>query len=173
MKAFLSGYEIFLKFCNKIITIISNTALVILALVVALQIFGRYIFNVYFVWTEETSRYLMFWVVLLGAVKALQAGAHPRVTFVCEGIIKGVGSSILRILSSVASAIFFIILIIHGWRFSIMNFSQLSLCLRIPMTFIFIAMPIGGFFLLMNVIGDVIKEIISLKGCSPTEGVTQ
>lgn len=173
MNSVLSGFEKFVNMSNKVLTIVSNAALVVLVIVVALQIFGRYIFNVYFVWTEETSRYLMFWVVLLGAAKALQVDAHPRVTFISEGIFKGKATYTCRLFSNIASAIFYLILIIFGWQFSIMNFSQLSLSLRIPMTLIFIAMPIGGFFLLINSIINIIKEFDNLRGHSVQEGVNQ
>lgn len=170
MKSIVSGFRKFSNGSNKVLTVISDTVMAALVITVALQIFARYLFGVYFAWTEETSRYLMFWAVLLGAAKALQVDAHPKVTFISEGLIKGKGTHICRILASVASAIFYIILIIYGWKFSMMNLSQLSLSLRLPMTFIFIAMPVGGFFLLVNTIVDILRELGSLGVRSLKEG---
>lgn len=173
MEKFISGFRGFVNASNKVLTVVSNTAMAALVIVVALQIFGRYIFGVYFAWTEETSRYLMFWVVLVGAAKALQADAHPKVTFFSDGIIKGKGTHICNMLSNVASAIFYIILIVFGWQFSMMNLSQLSLSLRIPMTFIFIAIPIGGLFLLLNTVLNMLGNVSDLGVRSLKEGEDQ
>lgn len=166
MKALLVAFEKFETVSNKVLGFITNVMIAVLTLTVLSQVIGRYIFDVYLDWTEEASRYLMIWVVLLGAAKALREDAHPRVTFVLE-ILPVKAKYIVMLLANLACAFFFSIMIIYGWQFSSLNISQLSLSLRLPMGIIFLSLPLGGLFLLLNTIGDMIKNLKHL-GFIPT-----
>ncbi len=164
--------EVFYKFesiSNNVLAYITNIMLVLLTVFVFSQVAARYIFNIYLGWTEEASRYLMIWVVLLGAAKALKENAHPRVTFIVE-ILPRKAKYLLMILANIISAFFYIIMIVYGYQFSLLNISQLSLSLRIPMGLIFASIPLGGFFLLIVTISDTINNLKHLGVITMEEG---
>ncbi len=48
----------------------------ILAGVVFLQFFSRYVLNDSYAWTEEISRYLLMWITFIGAATAIRRGTH-------------------------------------------------------------------------------------------------
>lgn len=53
----------------------------VLAVVVFLQFFTRYVLNDSLAWTEEVARYLMILVTFLGAISAVRRGTHIMLEF--------------------------------------------------------------------------------------------
>ncbi len=55
--------------------------LIIMSLLVIVQVFSRYLFNYSFVWAEELVRYLMIWMVMIGAALVQAKNDHIRIDF--------------------------------------------------------------------------------------------
>lgn len=53
-----------------------TTALLLMIVVVFLQVFFRYVVSYSLPWSEELARYLMTWVVFVGASMGAREGAH-------------------------------------------------------------------------------------------------
>ncbi len=60
--------------------VVSNLSLALLVVVLAAQIFFRYVLHVGLSWSEEISRFGFVWFVYISASVAAQRGAHIRVT---------------------------------------------------------------------------------------------
>ena len=50
-----------------------------MAMLVAVQVFFRYVLNQSLFWSEELARYLLIWLTFLGASCAYYRHAHPGV----------------------------------------------------------------------------------------------
>ena len=86
---------------------------VILALVVNLQIFSRYLFHAPFIWPEEVARLLMIWIAFIGSAAVTRRGADMAVdTFVLLAP-KGV-QRMLAIVKDLVLAALFIFIAVQG-----------------------------------------------------------
>lgn len=78
----------------------------VLATVVFLQFFTRYVLNDSLAWTEEVARYLLILVGFLGSVSAVRRGSHIVLEFV-HRMVPPVMAKALAIVSEVVTLGFF------------------------------------------------------------------
>ncbi|MBX2805143.1 MAG: TRAP transporter small permease [Hyphomicrobiales bacterium] len=78
----------------------------VLAVVVFLQFFTRYVLNDSLAWTEEAARYLLILVCFLGSISAVRRGSHIMLEFVIRKAPPLVGKG-MAILAELISLGFF------------------------------------------------------------------
>lgn len=66
----------------------------VLAIVVFLQFFTRYVLNDSLAWTEEVARYLLILVAFLGSITAVRRAAHIMLEFVIRATPPRVGKAL-------------------------------------------------------------------------------
>ncbi|UFJ41408.1 TRAP transporter small permease [Brevibacillus humidisoli] len=113
------------------------------------RILGQYIDMELPRWTEELARYLMIWLVFIGASLAVRYAALIGMEAIAERLPvkpqKG-----LRIVVLLVSKVFYVVLIIYGIEMLGHVSTQLSPGLKMPMAFVYAAIPAGGLFMLLN-----------------------
>ena len=60
--------------------IVSSTCLAIMTILIAVQVFTRYVLQYSFDWSEELARYLFIWSIYVGCSYATQEDRHLEVT---------------------------------------------------------------------------------------------
>lgn len=60
--------------------VFANLSLALLVVILALQVFFRYVLHTGLTWSEEVSRFAFVWFVYISASLAAQRGTHIRVT---------------------------------------------------------------------------------------------
>ncbi len=73
-----------------------------MALIVALQVFCRYVLNHSLFWSEELARYLLVWLTFLGATAAYYRKIHPGIDILTLRLNKNL-QKFCRILVHLAS----------------------------------------------------------------------
>lgn len=66
---------------DKGIRCITNSLLVVMVIDILIQVFFRYVLKNPLVWTEELARFLLAWIVFLGASSAIHNWDNLRVTY--------------------------------------------------------------------------------------------
>ncbi len=75
----------------------------VLAIVVFLQFFTRYVLNDSLAWTEEVARYVLILVTFLGSVSAVRRGSHITLEFVQRAVPPAYG----KVLAVIAELVTF------------------------------------------------------------------
>lgn len=129
---------------------------------ISLQILFRVFFDA-LTWTEEISRYLLVWSTFLGATLAYKRKMHIAVTF-CIDLFKNRTRKALVILNLVSSIVFFIVITIFGVKYMILQSSQVSAALRMPMRWVYIVIPFSFFVMTIHGVTAVLDEIFEGRG---------
>lgn len=135
-----------------------------LALVFA-NVVGRYFFSVSFGWIEEVSRYLMIWIVFLGAGLAMREGMHVAVSLFAD--ISGPLKPGFKWGAWALTFAFFAALAWFGFDYAMFAARQRSAMLQLPMWTIYLAVPIGSVLTLAHML-LVLREPASTV--EPTAG---
>lgn len=161
----------FRKFVDVVNTISLYVSVVLLLAVLVssvLQVFTRTVLNDAMVGTEEVARYSFIWVSFLGSSLAIsKIGTHPTVD-ILNNALKGKAKYGHLIFTHIVMMLFGFVLLIHGGRLVTMVLEQLSPTLRIPMSAVYGACPVGGVGIILNSIAKIF-EMIELLGETPEE----
>ena len=120
-----------------------------------IQVVARYLFQSSLVFSEELSRYLFVWTVFLGLPVVAKRGGHMAVTAV-SGKLRGHAARIVSVAAYVVSIAFMILMIVQGVGMVERTSQQLSPAMEIRMSLVYLAMPIGCFFMAVRMIADLV-----------------
>ena len=136
MKRLLDGY-------HRLLTWLMAASVAILIVPVTLQIISRYTALIpSWIWTEELSRFLFIWMIMLGAMIAVREGTHFVVDVRPD--LPPRPTAILQIVSNVFVLAFALVFVWWGIQFVRFGWDQTSELAELPMTYIFIAWPVAG-----------------------------
>ncbi len=153
------------KVLDKTLETLTAAAMALLVIVVAWQVITRFILNNPSSWTEELAIYMMIWVGLLGAAVALNRKAHLGIDYFV-GKLKIKFRLYVELLVYLCIAAFAILVLLIG-GYNIVTFylsePQLSPALGINVAYVYLAIPISGFFISFYSIEFFLETLINLK----------
>lgn len=115
----------------------------VLIVPVTLQIISRYTALIpSWIWTEELSRFLFIWMVMLGAMIGIREGTHFEVDVWPD--LGPKATALLRIVSNLFVLVFALVFVWWGVEFVRFGWDQNSELAELPMAFIFMAWPVAG-----------------------------
>ena len=142
---------------DQIVRFLSCLLLSAMIVVVAWQVFSRYVLNAPSTFSEEVLRYGVIWLSLIGAAYATGRGTHMAVDLFKE-MTRGRLRLMLEILVPVAFIVFAIaVLIIGGIRAVNIAAQQYSAVLRIPMGAVYAALPTSGVLIILYSILNIVE----------------
>ena len=130
----------------KWVCIVVSGAIFLLAMA---QILFRYVFKISAPWTEEAARFLLIWMALLASGVAFKNGEHFSIDFFTSRM----GPRLRRSVSlwmSLLAGFFILAIILWGISFAKLGFFTISPGLQISMFLPYLALPVGGVLMLMN-----------------------
>jgi TRAP-type transport system small permease protein len=128
---------------HRVLTWLMMLTVLVLIVPVLLQIVSRFVeFVPRYIWTEELSRFLLIWMVMLGAMVAVREGTHFDVDVWTS--LTDRGDTLLRIVANLGSLVLAGVFIYWGLQFVDFGWYQTSEIADLPMWTIFIAWPIAG-----------------------------
>ncbi len=129
-------------YCQLLVWLMVATV-AILVVPVSLQIISRYTRLIpSYIWTEELSRFLFIWMVMLGTMIGVKEGTHFEVDIWPQ--LGPRGNAMLKIVSHLFVLIFALVFVYWGVKFVEFGWYQESELAELPMPFIFVAWPLTG-----------------------------
>ena len=132
-----------IDFYHKLLNRLLVATVAILVIPVTMQIVSRYTALIpSYIWTEELSRFMFIWMVMIGAMVAVREATHFDVDVWPELSVRGAAR--LRIVSNFFVLVFALVFIYWGVQFVRFGWEQDSELAELPMPFIFFAWPVAG-----------------------------
>ena len=147
---------------NRILGVIVGLMVAVMALVIIYQVFSRFVLGLSPAWSEALARYLMIYLVFVGAAIALR---HQRLIAI-QALSQSLPVRPRRLLGLavlVVCLIFFILLLYQGVLITRQVAGQNSASLGVSMAVPYAAIPVGAALMILNTIA-VILEILSEIG---------
>jgi TRAP-type transport system small permease protein len=141
---------------SRLLTWLMVATVAVLIVPVSLQVFSRYTALIpSYIWTEELSRFLFIWMVMLGAMIGIKEGTHFEVDVWPE--LGRRANAALKIVSHLFVLIFALVFVYWGVKFVQFGWYQESELAELPMPFIFLAWPLTGLTWLLFV-GEIFYD---------------
>jgi TRAP-type C4-dicarboxylate transport system permease small subunit len=161
---------------DRSLEVLVMVVVAVLVLDVLWQVFTRFVLDNPSTWTEELAVFMLIWVSLLGAAVALNRGAHLGIDYFV-GKLPDRAKLATEVVVFLSVALFSLLVMIVGGVdlvLSTLELEQRSPALHVKMGYVYLAVPISGFFLtLYAVIGLVerVRELLN-DGTVPGEHAT-
>jgi TRAP-type transport system small permease protein len=127
----------------RLLTWLLVATVAILIVPVCLQMISRFTDLIPpYIWTEELSRFLLIWMIMIGAMIGVREGTHFDVDVWPE--LSPKPNAALRIVSQLFMLVFALVYVLWGVQFVRFGWNQESELAELPMTWIFIAWPLTG-----------------------------
>ncbi len=136
---------------------------VLMLVLVALQVVGRYLFRIAPVWTEEAARYCMVWGGLLGATVAYKRMRDPRLKVppTEDGSLWALSAKLLR-----ASGVIIFVgpVLFYSRIFLLRHWDRTAEALEISTFWVAVAVPVAVAVIFIH----LLAELAGKKGRTPS-----
>ena len=137
--------------------VISGIALIILVILTFLGSLMRYIVNRPIIWQEEVQIGLAIWVIFFGASAAFRYSNHIAIDMIVDMFPKNI-QKIIEVLIAI-SVLFFMLINGKNLVLQFIKTNRSTNILHIPSQYIYSAIPLGCFLMIINYIIAEIKII--------------
>ena len=129
---------------------------ILMIMVVASQVFSRYVLNHSLFWSEELARLILVWLTFFGATVAYFHGRHPGVDTVFKRL-PGNLKQVAELTSRLAGIVLFTVMVGWGAKFAWFVRLQITPALNLPKWFVMAVVPVCGVIFLIHALAGFCK----------------
>lgn len=162
IRKIVSGYDFIEKWVLIVLTLI-------MVIVIAAQVFTRYVLGNALYWSEELGKFIFVWISWLGVSAGMKEKEHIQVRLVHDalrrrGLVKT--EDALELILNICWFITSLLVAYYGVEIvgMQMNTGVYGASTGIPMWIPYLCVPISGFIVCLRLIGDMYKNVIDLFG---------
>ena len=159
----LKAYSKFLDVLEFISKKLIGILMALMVVIMCYQVVLRYVFHNANIWSEEITRYMFVYAVLLGSFVAVRRNSHLTVDFLVN-IMNPKVRRYFTIVTSLVVIAFLIYLLPLSYNLSLDTMKSMSAGLRIPMGYIYMAIPVGTLLMILGMIEVILKKITNTEG---------
>jgi TRAP-type C4-dicarboxylate transport system permease small subunit len=144
---------------NKQISKLVVSLLFLLSLLLGISVFYRYALNDSIYWSNEVARYLLAYIVFLGATMAHKHKAHIRIDMIFSYISEK-NQKIVEVAISILFIAFWILILLGSIKLFPLFMMQTTATLQVPYALPFASLPISAVIWLIYCIDDILQETV-------------
>lgn len=125
--------------------------MVLMAFIILLacaNVFMRYVIGSPWGWVEEVTIFTFVWLIMFGAASVIKAEGHCSIDVLARKLPAD-GQRWLNVIVDVIVIVTLILMIVYGFMLSFMAGDKITPMLGIPYTYVDLALPTGGIFMLV------------------------
>ncbi|WP_067093768.1 TRAP transporter small permease [Marinomonas atlantica] len=145
---------------DKCFAILASASLLAIAAVVLLQVISRFMLPTSPVWTEELSRYLFIYLIVLSSGLVIRDDRHVRLELF-QGFLNPFWKRLYTVACHVLTAAFALYLIPFSMQYAQIGKWQMSPTLEMPMLWVFISVTIFFYLTAFYSVLGAILELLS------------
>jgi len=150
---FIDGLQVF-----------STVLCALILAVVLLGVFYRYVVDQALSWYDEFAGYLLVWITMYGSAVGLARRKHISFDTLVERFPRGARRA-LEIFGILCVMGFSLVLVVSGWRLIEEMGGDTAISLeKVPMAWIYSAMPISGALMLVIGVAQLLKAVAPGRG---------
>ena len=146
---------------DRTLEVLVMVVVAVLVLDVLWQVFTRFVLNDPSTWTEELARFMLIWVSLLGAAVALGRGAHLGIDYFVAKMPEKMRRRTEAFVFLCIAVFSLLVMFVGGLELVRSNLAlgQASPALGVKMGYVYLAIPISGFFLTLYAVIGVAERL--------------
>jgi C4-dicarboxylate transporter DctQ subunit len=133
--------------------------MIIMVVAVFYQVVLRYIFNSPNIWAEELARYCLIYISLFASAVAIRRYNHIRIDFFVNFFPKKTWK-FFNLFAYILMLMFLIFLFYYGVKITLQTGNQITSGLKLPISYIYVSIPIGTFFMIVFIIENLYREFV-------------
>ena len=153
----------FYQILNKCIRVATIIVLSTITVMVSVEVVLRYFFGASLYVTEEFTRYALVWMVFLGSSLAIRDHSHFRMEIFVDRF-RGRAFYGVNLAAQLLIALFLVFLVVEGIVALTFQFEQVIPTLNISMFWFYLAIPIGGVLMILNLLPQLWENIQIVSG---------
>jgi TRAP-type C4-dicarboxylate transport system permease small subunit len=161
----MSALQNIRKTLDRVLETLVVVVMAVLVFDVSWQVFTRFILKAPSTWTDELATFLLIWVSLLGAAVALKRGAHLGMDYFVERMSPG-RRLYVAVFVYFCTGLFSLCVMTGGGVTLVARKLQLqetSPALGLDLGYVYLAVPISGFFLTIYSIELLAHSVRALR----------
>jgi TRAP-type C4-dicarboxylate transport system permease small subunit len=128
---------------SRVLDLLLVVSVAVLIVPVTMQIFARFVEWIpRYIWTEELARFLLVWMIMIGAMIGVREGTHFMVDLFQN--LHGRARAAMDILAGLFVMLFGYVFLVYGWEFTDTAWFRISELAELPLWTIHMAWPIAG-----------------------------
>lgn len=148
---------------DKFEEVLLVSSLALSVILVFLQVIMRSFFNASLTWSEELSRYLFIWQTWLGVSIAYKYNEHIKVELIYDLFKSKVAHKVIKLVVDLIWLAFNAYLVYLGVQLlgSMTSRNALSSGMRLPLVYVYAALPVSSFLVSIRIFFDLIDQFKS------------
>ena len=152
---------IVVKAIDKIIYYFLVLLMAVMSILGVFQVVGRLV-GVVPSWTEEAIRFLFIWASCVGAAIGIKEHIHIGIDILVN-LLPFVARKVIDIVVQLGLIAFDVFIIKFGFDMVARTMTQASPALRLPMAYVYLAVPVMGILGLYYSISEIVRSIRAKK----------